>query len=37
LDVFGESGPDDALLEKHRLSPKKVAEDVAALLRSSQK
>jgi transketolase len=37
LDVFGESGPDDALLEKHRLSPSKVAEDVAALLRSSQK
>jgi transketolase len=35
LDVFGESGPDGALLEKYRLSPAKVAEDVAALLRST--
>ena len=33
LDVFGESGPDDALLEKYRLSPSKVAEDVASAAR----
>jgi transketolase len=37
MDVYGESGPDDALLEKYRLSPAKVAADVAALLKSSKK
>ncbi len=31
-DMFGESGPDDALLEKHRLSPARIAEDVRLLL-----
>jgi transketolase len=31
-DTFGESGPDDALLEKHRLSPARIAEDVRLLL-----
>jgi transketolase len=31
-DIFGESGPDDALLAKYRLSPLKVAEDVSSLL-----
>jgi transketolase len=31
-DVFGESGPDDALLDKYRLSAPKVAEDVLTLL-----
>jgi transketolase len=34
MDVYGESGPDDALLEKYRLSPSKVAEDVLAHLES---
>jgi transketolase C-terminal domain/subunit len=34
MDVYGESGPDDALLEKYRLSPAKVAEDVVALLQA---
>jgi len=32
-DVFGESGPDDALLAKYRLSPATVAADVGAWLR----
>lgn len=32
-DCFGESGPDDQLLEKYRLSAPRVAEDVEALLR----
>jgi transketolase len=32
LDVFGESGPDEALLDKYRLSASKVADDVLALL-----
>jgi transketolase len=32
LDVFGESGPDEALLDKYRLSAAKVAEDVLSLL-----
>jgi len=32
-DVFGESGPDDALLAKYRLSPATVAADVRAWLR----
>jgi transketolase len=35
LDVFGESGTDEALLEKYRLSPSKVAEDVLVLLGAS--
>jgi transketolase len=35
-DIYGESGPDEALLEKYRLSPSKVAEDVSALLRASR-
>jgi transketolase len=34
-DVFGESGPDEALLEKYRLSASKVADDVLALLRAA--
>jgi len=32
LDVYGESGPDDALLDKYRLSSAKVAEDVLSVL-----
>jgi transketolase len=32
-DCFGESGPDDLLLDKYRLSAARVAEDVEALLR----
>jgi transketolase len=32
VDVFGESGQDEALLDKYRLSPSKVAEDVLLLL-----
>jgi transketolase len=36
MDVFGESGPDEALLEKYRLSSSKVAEDVLALLQARQ-
>ena len=35
-DRFGESGPNDRLLEKYRLSAAKVAEDVEALLRQPQ-
>ncbi len=31
-DCFGESGPNDALLDKYRLSAERVADDVAALL-----
>jgi len=33
-DCFGESGPNDALLDKYRLSPQRVAEDVEAILNS---
>jgi transketolase len=32
-DCFGESGPNDQLLDKYRLSAKRVAEDVLAILR----
>lgn len=32
-DCFGESGPNDCLLDKYRLSAERVAEDVAALVR----
>jgi transketolase len=32
-DCFGESGSNDQLLEKYRLSAARVAEDVEALLR----
>jgi len=32
-DCFGESGPNDLLLEKYRLSAARVAEDVEALVR----
>ena len=35
-DVFGESGPDEALLEKYRLSASKVADDVSALLGAAE-
>ncbi len=35
-DVFGESGPDEALLDKYRLSARRVAEDVLALLRAAR-
>ncbi len=35
-DIFGESGPNDALLEKYRLSSSAVAEDVLALLASKE-
>ena len=34
-DIYGESGPNDALLDKYRLSPGAVAEDVQAWLRQS--
>lgn len=34
-DCYGESGPNDALLEKYRLSPARVAEDVEKLLEGS--
>ncbi len=34
-DVYGESGPNEALLDKYRLSARAVAEDVEAWLRSS--
>ena len=33
-DVFGESGPNDALLEKYGLSPQRVADQVLAFLRA---
>lgn len=33
MDCFGESGPNDQLLDKYRLSAARVAEDVEALLR----
>jgi transketolase len=32
-DCFGESGPNDCLLDKYRLSAGRVAEDVASLVR----
>jgi len=32
MDTYGESGPNDALLEKYRLSPAAIAEDVERLL-----
>lgn len=35
-DVFGESAPDEALLDKYRLSASKVAEDVLTLFQSRQ-
>jgi transketolase len=34
-DIYGESGPNDALLEKYRLSARCIADDVEALLRES--
>lgn len=33
-DIYGESGPNDLVLDKYRLSARKVAEDVEALLAS---
>jgi transketolase len=33
-DIYGESGPNDLVLDKYRLSASKVAEDVEALLAS---
>jgi len=36
-DVFGESGADEALLEKYRLSASKVAEDVLMLLGAARR
>jgi transketolase len=32
MDCFGESGPNDQLLDKYRLSARRLADDVAALL-----
>jgi transketolase C-terminal domain/subunit len=32
-DTYGESGPNEALLDKYRLSAARVAEDVESLLR----
>jgi transketolase len=34
LDTFGESGPDEALLEKYGLTPHHIAEAVKELLRT---